>query len=138
MSAWEQKCWGEVQHCFVSEDVAVSILKVKTGTRCSLHWHRFRDNQFCVISGGILIQEFMLINHGVRKYNEVCLFTGQTYRVPAGRMHRFVVTQTGTVVETYWAARPGAVVSIDDIVRLDVGGIADESDIRRLTPEEID
>jgi len=124
-ACWESKIWGLVQHVFLSNQAAISVLQVERGFQCSKHYHNYRVNQFTVISGKLLIQEFPSVCcdcpvcSGV---NELVLGPGQSYKVYPGRVHRFRVLQSGKVVEVYWGYKEHDVVSIDDIVRLDEGG----------------
>ena len=118
---WEKKCWGEVWHLFVSEHAAVSYLKLNKGFRCSQHHHEERANQFVVISGRIVVEEF---SHGTTP-TEVRLGSDHSYIVPSGIKHRFRVLESGQVVEIYWPDVHGGKVRQDDIVRFDEGGVDD-------------
>lgn len=126
--AWEQKCWGEVQHVFNSPDVAVSVLKVKAGFRCSKHLHRTRVNRFVVVSGCIKVwswaseAEFHEYPDNPTWVDDLHLGGVQTTTVSAEVPHMFVVRESGLVVEIY--TPDGGPVDIDDIVRFDEGGSA--------------
>ena len=122
--AWEEKCWGRVMHVFESDEVAVSVLQVNKGFRCSRHLHEFRRNQFDVISGKIEVWEWadegdMLRNLDKPVYRHL-LRAGERIRIGASRPHLFRVLRDGVVVEIYSADK--GPVSIDDIVRFDEGG----------------
>lgn len=122
--AWEQKCWGSVQHVFNSPDVAVSVLKINAEFRCSRHFHRSRDNRFLLVSGLVQIQEWTT-EERARAYPEnpdskYWLFPGKSHVVPAGVPHLFKVIVGGMMVEVYTPA--GGPVDINDIVRFDEGG----------------
>ena len=119
---WSPKVWGEVAHVFCSEHAAVSVLRVKKGFRCSRHYHRQRVNQFTVISGRVIIEHWTLGKMDLGKRE---LGPGESMEVDAGIEHRFCVVESGEMVEVYWPAYVGAKVSIDDIERIDVGGVDD-------------
>ena len=117
---WEIKCWGRVEHLFHSEHAAVSLLEIKKGGYTSIHYHRQRVNQFTVISGRVIIEHWTLGKMDLGKRE---LGPGESMEVDAGIEHRFCVVESGEMVEVYWPAYVGAKVSIDDIERIDVGGM---------------
>lgn len=128
---WESKVWGEAAHCFFSPAVAVSVLRVNAGFRCSRHLHKQRSNFFYVASGEIEVWEWAsegdvkqnpnmpVYIHKIgdkksgRKWNNVY--------VNPKRPHMFRVLQSGVVVEIYTPAASGGAVDVDDIVRFDCG-----------------
>lgn len=121
---WEPKCWGEVQHVFTADEVAVSVLRVNGGFRCSRHYHEHRDNQFDVISGEIEVWEWHDSAHVTAgPYSPLYktnLVAGQSVRIVANKPHMFRVLKSGIVVEIYTAF--DGPVDIDDIIRFDEGG----------------
>jgi len=118
----EEKCWGRVAHLFHQEDhAAVSYLEVKAGYRCSRHYHKWRANQFSVVSGCIIVETWDVFGN---KY-ATKLQQGQSLAVPSGVEHRFRVLEDGVVIEVYWMDTIGGFVSLDDIIRFDEGGLDD-------------
>lgn len=115
---WEKKVWGEVTHLFASDRAAVSFLRLKRGYRCSRHYHSQRANQFVVLSGVVVVEEW---SGEVREENT--LTAGQVHTVLSLVVHRFRVIEDGEMIELYWPDR-GGTVQLDDIVRLDEGGPA--------------
>ena len=118
---WELKCWGAVQHVFDSPDVAVSVLKVNSGFRCSKHYHVHRINRFVVVSGRIIVYVWLpeadlskpaMFGHVLNPEESVS--------VRAKFPHMFLVEESGIVVEIYTPY--GGPVRINDIVRFDEGG----------------
>jgi len=120
----EEKCWGRVAHVFVSPRAAVSYLEVKEGFCCSKHRHQERANDFIVISGMLLIEEFNATGDQIKSTLlcgcDSCKY-GNDYSVPSGVWHRFVVLRSGQVIEVYWPDNHGT-VRINDIERKDEGG----------------
>lgn len=114
---WEKKIWGKCLHVFNSEHAAVSYLVVNEGFQCSRHYHRYRANQFTVISGRILIEEWYS-NGNTKVYD---LLPGESHTVDSKVEHRFIVLGSGQFIEVYWPIE-GKVVDINDIVRIDEGG----------------
>jgi len=123
-SPWQSKIWGSVQHVFNSPDVAVSVLKVIAGFRCSHHLHRFRCNQFSIVSGRVAIWEWVdegdLFRNPDRPTMMSSLVPGQSIQIRSNRPHMFEVIESGIIVEIY--TPDGGPVDIDDIVRFDEGG----------------
>jgi len=119
---WEEKVWGRVVHIFQSASAAVSFLEVNKGFQCSRHYHNFRANQFSVISGHICIEVWV----GEKDYRSINLHSGETYVVPSGRVHRFNVIESGSMIEVYWPDKENNYVSISDIERIDTGGLIED------------
>ncbi len=115
----ERKAWGLVSHLFVCPKVAVSYLEVEAGKRCSLHYHAHRNNLFWVQSGKILVEQFT--SPEGRLFHSTELSAGDVVVVPPGVWHRFRVLESGVVIEAYWSDN-AAQLSLDDIIRADVGG----------------
>ena len=118
----EEKIWGHVVHVFHNDLAAISYLRVKSGTYCSTHYHKHRYNQFTVVRGKITVEIFK----PNKQVEAAFLVPGQTFIVRPQVAHRFVVIESGVVVETYWCDIGGSKrVSIEDIVRLEPGGTLD-------------
>lgn len=116
---WEKKCWGEVCHLFAGDFAGVSYLRTIRGYRCSRHRHNERTNHFAVVSGILEIQEW----DNAGNLSWVILQAGESYTVPSGVLHRFKTMSGGEVIEVYWPDVPDGRVRMDDIVRLDEGGV---------------
>lgn len=116
----ETKIWGRAFHCFNSHNAAVSILDTVAGGYCSRHTHAQRVNRFIVHSGVIDVVEY----EGDRESKRTRMLAGSVHDVEAGVLHRFEVIEGGVVVEVYFPAKEGDKVSLDDIQRLDIGGMA--------------
>ena len=80
---WEDKCWGRVMHCFSSDLASVSYLEVEAGYRCSRHWHVDRLNEFIVISGKIVVEQWVT-HKGTNKNVMLLLSSSDTCSIPAG------------------------------------------------------
>jgi len=118
----EDKVWGKVTHLFQSDYAAVSYLEVQAGFQCSRHIHYWRANQFSVVSGRIIVEEWV---GGL--LHSINLNPGESYTVISRIPHRFRVKESGVVIEVYWPDRPDGKVLLDDIVRFNVGGVDDGS-----------
>lgn len=128
----EEKIWGSVSHVFNSPHAATSILTVEAGFRCSCHYHEERANQFCVLSGKLVVEDWE-----DRRFHSSKLYLlepGNIYNVPSTFWHRFRVLESGFVVEVYWPDR-GGVCRADDIIRDDMGGPDDLVALKRRLKE---
>ena len=119
---WDSKCWGSVCHVFDSPEIAVSLLKVKAGFRCSRHMHTRRRNQFIVISGKIDVWEWGDWNDLVQSPDRPIYRhkNMDNITIASHRPHMFIVRESGLVVEIY--TPDGGPVSLTDIIRFDEGG----------------
>lgn len=52
----DQKIWGETYLVFQNDTVDVHLLKVKKGGVCSWHYHEYKYNHFCLISGKFAVR----------------------------------------------------------------------------------
>lgn len=115
----QEKIWGSVSHIF-NDKVAVSILHVKKGFRCSTHYHAHRWNKFHSIDAILSIMLKKSNEKGALERKFV-LSPGESCSIPPGTIHSFEVIGSGCVVETYWTM-DGTPVDLDDIHRYDEGG----------------
>jgi len=122
-ASWEVKAWGMVRHLFRSDQAAVSYLCVNRGTCCSRHLHQHRANQFVILSGKIVVEEWLPEQNPVTEQpkQRVLLTPGSIHVVSSLVPHRFRVAESGQVIEVYWPDRGGK-VEFSDITRFDVGG----------------
>jgi len=119
---WEEKVWGRVKHVFASPQASVSYLETKKNTRCSIHYHQERANQFIVIEGCIMVERFSDENL-FSALDEHILTENCIYTVPCGVWHRFKALQDSRAIEVYFPGKEGGICRMDDIVRHDVGGV---------------
>jgi len=119
VSVMEEKIWGWVTHIFHSPFTAVSYLKLIKGYRCSQHCHIHRVNQFNLLSGKVLIEEW----HGFR-IRETIMNPGDSIEVMPNVFHRFTVLENGEMIEVYYT-NDGTAVDVNDIERKDTGGLVE-------------
>lgn len=121
---WEDKVWGKVAHLFHSPYAAVSYLKLIQNTRCSCHMHNERVNEFHLISGKVVIEQWL---SGVDSPSVFCIMKpGDCVVIATHVWHRFRVIDAGEMIEIYSPANHWCRVALDDIVRADEGGIDEE------------
>ncbi len=117
---WEYKVWGRVAHVFTSGGVAVDCLEVKAGYQCSRHHHADKSNTFLVVSGTLLVVKWPDSGVNGTPTTGTRLTPGQTCTVETNVDHKFLVIESGVVIE-YYTATEGELVRADDIVRIDKG-----------------
>jgi mannose-6-phosphate isomerase-like protein (cupin superfamily) len=110
------KVWGTTQPLVVTPLCAVHRLSIMPNARCSMHVHRYRRNDFFVISGRLTI-EVQKLEYALTDETE--LGPGDYTSVAPGEYHRFVSGDAPVeALEIYY---PEA-VSESDISRADHGG----------------
>lgn len=83
------KAWGEEQW-LVNRAYCGKRLLLKKGHRCSLHFHRLKDETFFVASGRILLE----LGSG-----EAVMGPGSHQHIPIGVEHRFSGLEDSEIVE---------------------------------------
>jgi quercetin dioxygenase-like cupin family protein len=83
------KEWGE-EHWIVNRDYCGKKLILKQGWRCSLHFHKVKDEVFYLIRGKVLLEV------GGR---EVLMVPGDHHHIPTGTVHRFSGLEDSEIIE---------------------------------------
>ena len=83
------KAWGE-EHWIVNKDYCGKKLVLKKGHRCSLHFHKVKDEVFYVIQGRVLLE---------LGKETVVLEPGDHRHVPPGTVHRFSGLTDAEIIE---------------------------------------
>lgn len=83
------KVWGE-EHWIVNRGYCGKKMVLKKGYRCSLHFHREKDEVFYVTSGRILLE----LGDGER-----VMRAGDHHHVPPGVEHRFWGLEDSEIME---------------------------------------
>ena len=83
------KSWGE-EHWIVNRDYCGKKLVLKKGHRCSLHFHKVKDEVFYVIKGRVYLEL------GDEK---VVLVPGDHRHVATGTVHRFTGLADSEIIE---------------------------------------
>lgn len=111
------KLWGFTRCVHRDRTHEIHHATIQSGGYSSRHHHERKDNLFYVVSG-------LLHVHRYDPDEPVALLgPGDKFTVAAGRDHRFVAQTDVQLVEVYWADGSGD-LDPDDIVRVDVGGLA--------------
>jgi len=103
------KTWGE-EHWIVNRDYCGKKLVLKRGHRCSLHYHKDKDEVFYVIAGRVLLE---------LGSEEVILVPGDHRRVAPGTVHRFTGLDDAEIIEFSTHHEDS------DSYRVEVGGAVD-------------
>jgi mannose-6-phosphate isomerase-like protein (cupin superfamily) len=107
------KVWGE-EHWIVNRDYCGKKLVLREGWRCSLHYHRNKDEVFYLISGRVLLEH----GDGWR-----ILEPGQAQRIAPGTVHRFWGLQDSEIIEFSTHHED------DDSFRLETSGPFSDADL---------
>lgn len=83
------KPWGE-ERWIVNREYCGKVLVLKRGHRCSLHYHKVKDEHFLLIKGRILLE---------LGSEEVVLEPGDHRHVATGTVHRFSGLEDSEIVE---------------------------------------
>ena len=83
------KAWGE-EHWIVNKEYCGKKLVLRRGHRCSIHWHKIKDEVFYVISGLVLME----VNGHVR-----VLHPGMKQYIRPGDKHRFTGLVDSEIME---------------------------------------
>jgi mannose-6-phosphate isomerase len=103
------KSWGE-EHWIVNRDYCGKKLVLKKGHRCSLHFHKVKDEVFYVIKGRVYLEL------GDEK---VELVPGDHRHVATGAVHRFTGLEDSEIIEFSTHHED------EDSHRLEIGGKCD-------------
>ena len=103
------KTWGE-EHWIVNKEYCGKKLVLKKGHRCSLHYHKAKDEVFYVTKGRI----FLEIGG-----EELILETGDHRHVAPGTIHRFTGLADAEIIEFSTHHEDS------DSYRVEIGGAVD-------------
>ena len=85
------KAWGYEEWIVNNELYCFKKLFVKKGYRCSIHWHKNKDETFYVESGIVKIEEFardpVIVTHGYK------------IRIKPNTLHRFEAIEDTMIYE---------------------------------------
>jgi mannose-6-phosphate isomerase-like protein (cupin superfamily) len=83
------KVWGE-EHWIVNKEYCGKKLVLRRGYRCSLHYHKAKDEVFYIISGAVLME----VNGTAR-----LLTPGMKQYIQPGDRHRFTGLEPSAIIE---------------------------------------
>jgi mannose-6-phosphate isomerase-like protein (cupin superfamily) len=114
------KEWGE-EHWIVNREYCGKKLVLRRGFRCSLHYHKVKDEVFYVIAGRVLLE--------VGSERRV-MVPGDHQHVPPGTVHRFSGLEDSEIIE-FSTHHEDA-----DSYRIERSGAFDPEDAHRTAPGE--
>lgn len=125
--ATEKKVWGSSIEIHNNKISRTTVLRIKKGGTCSLHFHQHRYNAFYVVSGEVVIRWSPSSNSKNRF--ELYLRPGNdpTFLAP-GEIHEFAAIEDSVVVEVDYADATDG-----DIVRIRPGFIDKKIKDKRFT-----
>jgi len=123
----KDKLWGQTRCIHVDRHTELHHASIHAGGYSSRHSHTYKHNLFYVLSGELKVHRYD------PDEPPVVLRAGEAYTAPAGRDHRFEAVAAVELIELYWPVH-GADLDPDDIVRLDIGGLAADDPAVRTSP----
>ncbi len=84
------KVWGSEEWIANTDKYCGKILNLNKGFRCSLHYHKNKDETFYILEGSVLM-EF----DGEKKI----MVKGDTQRIMPGQKHRFTGLKNSKIIE---------------------------------------
>lgn len=93
------KVWGETEELIDGPMCSVHRLKIKKGSRCSMHRHAHKSNWFFVISGMLRI---VVEKNDYDLTDTTELRAGEFTSVPPGEYHRFEAVTDVDALEGYF------------------------------------
>lgn len=84
------KVWGVEVWIVNQPEYCGKILRISKGFRCSVHYHKLKDETFHVTRGAVLME----IDGDARLLTE-----GMTQRIPRGCKHRFTGIEESEMIE---------------------------------------
>jgi quercetin dioxygenase-like cupin family protein len=84
-----KKIWGE-ELWICNTNYCGKILKLKKGFRCSLHYHKLKDETFYIISGKVLMEA------GKKKWT---MKQGDVQHIKPRTLHRFTGITNAEIIE---------------------------------------
>jgi mannose-6-phosphate isomerase-like protein (cupin superfamily) len=91
------KGWGRELWIVNSNLYCGKILELKKGKRCSIHYHKLKDETFYILSGHVQIK---LYRHGYPgKVKTMLVKPGDTLHIPQQLIHQFVGLDDSKILE---------------------------------------
>ena len=130
----EKKPWGKSELLFYSPFFQLNRIFVDRGWRCSLHYHKHKENFFYVFDGKLAIRQYRnilgklekkeMINgdyiseERYLKTSENLLIKSKSMSVPSLCLHQFQSLTEVVAMEWYIPSIPGVDISLEDIIRV--------------------
>lgn len=83
------KVWGE-EHWIVNREYCGKKLVLKRGFRCSMHFHKVKDEVFYVIKGRVLLET---------EAGDRVMGPGDSFHIPQRLLHRFSGLEDSEIIE---------------------------------------
>jgi quercetin dioxygenase-like cupin family protein len=83
------KVWGE-EHWIVNREYCGKRLLLKRGYRCSMHYHKVKDETFLVIMGKVLLET---------EAGDYVMVPGDSQHIPQRLLHRFSGLEDSEIIE---------------------------------------
>jgi quercetin dioxygenase-like cupin family protein len=91
------KGWGRELWIANSEKYCGKILELNKGKKCSVHYHKIKDETFHILSGKVELRTYPEGYPG--QLEEVVMNPGDTFHVPVGLVHQFYGLEDSKILE---------------------------------------
>ncbi|MDD2445153.1 MAG: cupin domain-containing protein [Candidatus Nanoarchaeia archaeon] len=91
------KGWGKENWIVNSKLYCGKIMEVKKGKKCSIHYHKLKDETFYILSG--LINLNLYINGYSNKPHVIIMKPNDTIHIPQGLIHQFIGLKNSKILE---------------------------------------
>lgn len=93
------KGWGFEKWIVNNEKYCGKLLYFVKGKRCSLHYHKLKDETFYIQSGKIRLIWSDDLNTAQQLCQEIILSKGDSYHIPPGRVHQMYAIEDTELFE---------------------------------------
>lgn len=110
------KVWGE-EHWIVNKEYCGKKLVLREGYRCSIHWHKVKDEVFYVIAGLVLMEvngEARVLTPGMKQY----IAPGDKHRFTGLRDSEMIEFSTTHCEEDSYRDQPSGKIERDEFAAL--------------------
>lgn len=112
-----KKAWGYTTCIHYSNHMEVHLIEIAANGYSSRHYHEHKFNQFFVLTGKLLVHEYLPGKDNPRITH--VLTAGMSEQLAPLCQHRFEAEEETFCLEIYW----NDAIDPADILRQDVGGV---------------
>lgn len=93
-----KKAWGRETHVVNCNKYCLKILELNEGYRCSMHYHKRKDETFYILSGKVRM-EVCKENNGSFTTSDEVMYPGSYIRIKPKTLHRFTGIEDSVIIE---------------------------------------
>ena len=93
------KVWGSENIITNNGLYCLKFLHLKQGHRCSMHYHRIKDETFFILSGKVKLDVLHVDDNKNFELKEETMHRGSHIRIKPNTLHRFYGIEDSTIIE---------------------------------------